>query len=118
MFNKIKTLNVLPRWIIIMIDLITFALSALSGYLLRLNFSINALYEYDFLRGILIFTIAGLIASLLTRSFAGIIRYTGIQDTIRVVYSNFITLVLVFAINTLSVNALPYSIALIAFLSV
>ncbi len=105
----------LPRWIIIMIDLTIFALSALSGYLLRLNFSVNALYEYDFLRGILIFTISGLIASLLTRSFAGIIRYTGIQDTIRVVYSNLITLALVFSINTLSVNTLPYSIALIAF---
>lgn len=98
-----------------MIDLTIFALSALSGYLLRLNFSIDALYGYDFLRGILIFTIAGFIASLLTRSFAGIIRYTGIQDTIRVVYSNLITLLLVFAINALSVNTLPYSIALIAF---
>lgn len=115
MFNKIKTLNVLPRWIIIVIDLLIFAFSALAGYLLRLNFSITALYEYDFIRGMLIFTISGLISSLLTRSFAGIIRYTGIQDTIRVLYANLITLGLVTTINTLSVNTLPYSITLIAF---
>lgn len=116
MINKFKTLNVLPRWIIILIDLIIFASSALSGYLLRLNFQIDALYEFDFLRGIMIYTISGLISSLLTRSFAGIIRYTGIQDTLRVLYANLITLAIVFAINSLSENSLPYSIALIAFL--
>ncbi|NVK82781.1 MAG: polysaccharide biosynthesis protein [Cytophagia bacterium] len=116
MFNRLKTLNVLPRWIILVIDLIIFSLAALLGYLLRLNFQIDGLYQYDFLRGVLIYTIAGLIASLLTRSFAGIIRYTGIQDTLRVLYGNLITLTIVSAINSLSENTIPYSVALIAFL--
>lgn len=115
MFSKIRTLNVLPRWIIILIDLTTFAFAALSAYLLRLNFDLEALYDYNFLRGILIFMLAGLIGSLVTRSFAGIIRYTGIQDTMRVLYANLVTLVIVFSINYLSENALPYSVALIAF---
>ncbi len=99
-----------------MIDLTIFSLAALIGYLLRLNFQIDELYEFDFLRGIAIYTISGLIASLLTRSFAGIIRYTGIQDTLRVLYANLVSLLIVFAINYLSENALPYSVALIAFL--
>ncbi len=116
MISKIKTLNVLPRWIIVFIDLVVFSVSALAAYLLRLNFLIDQLYEFDFVRGILIFTISGFIASLLTRSFAGIIRYTGIQDTIRVLYANLVTLIIVFAVNYLSENSLPYSVALIAFL--
>ena len=116
MIIKIRTLNVLPRWIIVFIDLIVFSVSALVAYLLRLNFLVNQLYEFDFLRGIIIFTISGFIASLLTRSFAGIIRYTGIQDTIRVLYANLVTLLIVFAVNYLSENSLPYSVALIAFL--
>lgn len=116
MLNRFKTLNVLPRWIIVLIDLTIFSLAALVGYMLRLNFQIDELYEFDFLRGIAIYTIAGLISSLLTRSFAGIIRYTGIQDTLRVLYANLITLAIVFAINSLSENSLPYSVALIAFL--
>ncbi|WP_420386081.1 polysaccharide biosynthesis protein [Roseivirga sp.] len=91
-------------------------MAALIGYLLRLNFQIDELYEFDFLRGIAIYTISGLIASLLTRSFAGIIRYTGIQDTLRVLYANLTMLGIVFAINSLSENSLPYSVALIAFL--
>ena len=116
MISRFKTLNVLPRWIIVLIDLIIFSLSTLVAYLLRLNFQIDQLYEFDFLRGIAIFTIAGLIGSLLTRSFAGIIRYTGIQDTLRVLYANLVALATVFAVNYLAENSLPYSVALIAFL--
>lgn len=113
--NHIKTLNILPRWIIVTIDLVTFALAALIGYLLRLNFDIQALYSYNFLRGILIFMMAGLIGSLMTRSFAGIIRYTGVQDTLRVLYANIFTLALAISINFLSENSIPYSVAVIAF---
>lgn len=115
MFARIRTLNVLPRWIIVLIDLVTFALAALSAYLLRLNFVVEALYEYNFLRGVLIFMMAGLIGSLVTRSFAGIIRYTGIQDTLRVLYANLLTLLIAFSINYLSENSIPYSVSLIAF---
>lgn len=115
MINRLKTLNVLPRWIIVLIDLTIFAVAALIGYLLRLNFQVDQLYEFDFLRGMAIYTIAGLIASLLTRSFAGIIRYTGIQDTLRVLYANVLTLLIAFSINYLSENAIPYSVGLIAF---
>ena len=115
MIGRIKTLNVLPRWIIVTIDLVIYSLSALIAYLLRLNFNVEQLYEYNFLRGTLIFTICGLVASLLTRSFAGIIRYTGIQDTLRVLYAAFTSLLLSFSINYLSENAIPYSVAGIAF---
>ncbi|MCE7996001.1 MAG: polysaccharide biosynthesis protein [Roseivirga sp.] len=115
MIKHIKTLNILPRWIIVIIDLVTFAIAALVGYMLRLNFDIEALYEYNFLRGVLIFMMAGLIGSLVTRSFAGIIRYTGLQDTLRVLYANLFTLGVVFSINYLSENSVPYSVAVIAF---
>lgn len=115
MIKRIKTLNILPRWIIVIIDLIIFAIAALVGYTLRLNFDVEALYEYNFLRGILIFMMAGLIGSLITRSFAGIIRYTGIQDTLRVLYANLFTLAIVLSINYLSPNSVPYSVSVIAF---
>ncbi|GAB5522311.1 MAG: nucleoside-diphosphate sugar epimerase/dehydratase [Roseivirga sp.] len=115
MIKNIKTLNILPRWIIVIIDLVTFAMAALVGYMLRLNFDVDALYEYNFLRGVLIFMMAGLTGSLVTRSFAGIIRYTGLQDTLRVLYANLFALAVVFSINYLSENSVPYSVAVIAF---
>lgn len=115
MLNRIKTLNVLPRWIIIFIDTVIFAAAALSAYLLRLSFQAKVLNEFNFLRGVLIFTICGIFASLITRSFAGIIRYTGIQDTKRVLYAALLTLGMSFAVNSISVNALPYQISVISF---
>lgn len=115
LIKRIKTLNVLPRWIIVIIDLIVYAFAALLAYLLRLNFDIEALYVFNFLRGIIIFTTAGLLSSLTTRSFAGIIRYTGPQDTLRVLYASLLTLGISFCINWLAENAIPYSVALIAF---
>lgn len=115
MKRGIRTLNVLPRWIIVLIDLVVYSLSALIGYLLRLNFNVENLYTYNFLQGVVIFTLAGLISSLLTRSFAGIIRYTGIQDTLRVLYACLLTLIIALGINSISENAIPYSIAAIAF---
>ena len=115
MFDKIKTLNVLPRWIIVFIDTAIFAFAGITGYLLRLNFIEKELYEFNFLRGALIFTICGVLSSLITRSFAGIIRYTGLQDTLRVFYAALITLSLSFAVNYISINVLPYSVAVISF---
>lgn len=115
MFSKVKTLNVLPRWIILLTDLITLSLAALLAYLLRFNFNPEALYRYNFLFGVLVFMLAGLIGSLITRSFAGIIIYTGFQDTLRVLYTSLLTLAIVFSINYLSKNTVPFSVALIAF---
>lgn len=115
MLKRIKTLNVLPRWIIVVIDLAVYAVAALVAYLLRLNFDLEALYEFNFLRGIVIFTTAGLMSSLITRSFAGIIRYTGVQDTLRVLYASLLALGISLAINYLSENSFPNSIASIAF---
>jgi len=115
MLDRIKTLNILPRWIIIFIDTTIFALTVLSAYLLRFSFNAQELYEYNFLQGVVIFTICGVLASLATRSFAGIIRYTGIQDTIRVLYAALLTLALSFAVNFISINSLPYQISVIAF---
>jgi FlaA1/EpsC-like NDP-sugar epimerase len=115
MLKRIKTLNVLPRWIIVMIDLVIYAMAALFAYLLRLNFSLDALYDYNFIRGVIIFTVAGLLSSLITRSFAGIIRYTGVQDTLKVLYATLLTLGISLSVNYLSENSIPYSVSSIAF---
>lgn len=76
---------------------------------------VRDLYEFNFLRGVLIFTICGILGALITRSFAGIIRYTGIQDTLRVLYANLIALALALSVNYISTNTLPFTVAIIAF---
>ena len=113
--NHIETLNVLPRWIIVVIDTSIFSFSILGAYLLRLNFVLDDLYEFNFLRGVLVYTECGLLATLLTRSFAGIIRYTGLQDALRVIYAALLTTAFALAINYMEQNLIPYSVTTIAF---
>ncbi len=95
----VRNLRILPRWVIIFIDLFFISFSAFLGYLLRFNFSASELVAYHFEEGILIYTTCGFVAILLTGSYRGIIRYTGLQDGVRIFYMVVLNLVLVIAIN-------------------
>lgn len=118
----LHNVKILPRWVIVVIDLTIIAFSAFLAYLLRFNFSSSDLLRYDFERGILFYTVSGGVAILISGSYRGIIRYTGIQDGVRIFYMLVINLFLVTAANLIfnyntQHNFLPYSVILIAFLS-
>lgn len=118
----VRNLRILPRWVIIFIDLFFISFSAFLGYLLRFNFSIDDLVRYDFEGGVLIYTLCGLISILITGSYRGIIRYTGLQDGVRIFVMVFLNLILVVAVDILAAyrqlgNIVPYSVILISLLS-
>lgn len=118
----IRNLRILPRWVIIFIDVALIAFSVLLGYLLRFNFSIEELERNQFESGIAIYSFCGLISILLTNSHRGIIRYTGTQDGVRIFYMNTVNLGLVYATNFIfslghRPNLIPYSVILISWLS-
>ena len=118
----IRNLKILPRWVIILIDLFFVSLSALLGYLLRFNFSIHDLALYNVTQGVLLYTVCGLVSVIITGSYRGIIRYTGIQDSSRIFFMVVLNLGLISLLNLLYFyntqhNLIPYSVVLIAFLS-
>jgi FlaA1/EpsC-like NDP-sugar epimerase len=84
LFSQINRLKILPRWIIISIDIVLIALSAAIAYALRFNFIVEELYRVNFLLGVGVYTVSGIIAIFATKIFQGIIRYTSLQDSIRV----------------------------------
>ncbi|MFZ2905795.1 MAG: nucleoside-diphosphate sugar epimerase/dehydratase [Cyclobacteriaceae bacterium] len=118
----IRNLKILPRWVIILIDLFFISLSALLGYLLRFNFSIRDLEINNTDQGVLLYSACGLVSILITGSYRGIIRYTGIQDSARIFFMVGLNLLLIAGANLLNFyytqhNVVPYSVILIAFLS-
>lgn len=118
----IRNLKILPRWVIILIDLFFISLSALLGYLLRFNFSIRDLEINNADQGVLLYSACGLVSILITGSYRGIIRYTGIQDSARIFFMVGLNLLLIAGANLLNFyytqhNVVPYSVILIAFLS-
>ena len=96
-----------PRWLILIIDLFISLFSIILAYLLRFNFSIptenlnieshNSLYWV-----IPLVLIIRLISFIISRTYAGIVRYTGTRDTERILFVIFFGSMVLFLINIIS----------------
>ena len=117
----LRDLRILPRWVILCIDLLILAISCLISYLLRFNFSLTDVVANQFLSGIALYVFCGLMAILLTESYKGIIRFTGLQDGVRIIYmivmcSIFAVASNLFCYSNQIKNIIPYSVLLISLL--
>jgi len=118
----VYNLKILPRWVIIAIDLAFIGLAALMGYLLRFNFSVSDIIKNDFFTGVILQVACGFVAIVISNSYKGIIRYTGLQDGVRIFYMLMLNLALVSGFNliyfyNIGVNLIPYSVIFISFLA-
>jgi len=84
LFTKI---NIVPRWIIFLLDLAICSIALAIGYLIKYNFSINNFDPSEFFRNLLITTVINTIVFVNVKSFSGIIRYTSAQDTFRILFA-------------------------------
>src|SRR5690606_32081985 len=92
------------------------------GYLIRFNFVWGHIIEFNLYEGILLCVCSGLVATLITKSYAGIVRYTGIDDSIRILYTLVLSLVFSALVNLIyfynyEENLIPYSVLLVVFLA-
>lgn len=122
MVDFIRRLKILPRWVIIFIDLGFMGLSCVIGYLLRFNFTIGDNLIQNVYLGTAVYMTCGLVSTLLTSSYKGIIRYTGLQDGARIIYMIVLNTLLVIMVDLIVfynnyVNIIPYSVIAISFLS-
>jgi len=120
--QRILQLRILPRWIIILIDLSLVAFATTLGYLLRFNFVVSELIQRDFYIGIVVNCLALLLAIAVTKSHAGIVRYTGLKDGVRLFNTLIISMLFVAGLNliyfyNIDKNLIPYSVILISFLA-
>jgi FlaA1/EpsC-like NDP-sugar epimerase len=101
MFKKI---NIVPRWIIFLIDLSICSCSLVFAYLIRYNLSLESIDIRDLSGNILILAIINSIVFINTRTYAGIIRYTGLQDALRICYAILMTTSVLFIITLVLSN--------------
>lgn len=118
----IYNLRILPRWVIIVIDLSFIAFSTALAYLLRFNFVIEDIIRIRFSLGISLSAITGVISILVTSNYKGIVRYTGIQDGVRIFFTVVFNSILLCTIDLIyftnfGINLIPYSVVLISFLA-
>lgn len=120
--RSVYRLKILPRWVIIIIDMVIITASTCIGYFLRFNFSKHDILAYNFSEGMVISALAGLISILLTNSYKGIVRYTGIQDGVRIFFMLLMNFAIVVSVNLFyyykyELNLIPYSVIIISFLA-
>lgn len=125
-----KNINIVPRWIILALDLTFCMVSLTIAYYLRFNLDISNLFHEAYSRNVLILTVINLIVFYKLKTYTGIVRYTTAQDTFRILIavatSNLIFLVLnltivsfnyqaLISIKVLVLNGLISSLALIIY---
>ncbi len=119
MQNVVKSLRILPRWIILLIDLVLLFLAVGLAYLLRFDFDIDLIIREKFSQGVLLFLLSGLAAILITKSYTGIIRFTSVEDGLRVIYMATITMLITLIINLIYLNfdvfIIPRAVIIIGF---
>lgn len=114
-------IRILPRWFIFLLDLLCILCCIFFSFILRFNFRLDIVANYDvsFILMISLVLNGGLFYML--KSYAGIIRYTNIEDTFRLLIVNSIAAVFYFAINiggkflAPGINLFPTSVVVINF---
>ncbi len=102
MFKKI---NIVPRWIIFIIDLFICLFTLVFAYLIRYNFSLDVISIRDLSGNMIILALINSIVFINFRTYAGIIRYTGVQDALRICYAIVMTTSVLFFISLVASNS-------------
>ena len=76
----------------ILIDQLLIIFSVGLAFLLRFNFNVAEIWEFDPALGVVLCIASALVSTLITKSYAGIVRYTGIQDGLRIVGTELLSL--------------------------
>lgn len=113
-------MSILPRWVIIFIDFGIIVASTFLGYALRFNFEVYDIGKFNLLHGILTYSLIGVASIIVTKSYAGIVRYTGLEDGVRLLMATAINAGLAVLFNLLFYyiadrNYFPYSVVFISF---
>lgn len=98
MFSKI---NIVPRWLIFIIDLVICLFSLGIAYFIKYNFDLTGVEFSGFGRNVLITTIINIGVFINVKSYSGIIRYTSAQDTFRILFAVLISNFILFGANLL-----------------
>lgn len=84
-------LRIMPRWFIFCLDLIAVACAMMLAYCLRFNFDSTILSHIDMRMALAIVILANMVAFIAFRNHIGIVRYTAVSDTLRLLQLCFVT---------------------------
>lgn len=118
--KAIYSLKILPRWVIVLIDISLIGISTVTGYLLRFNFEMPLIFRHDVVGATAMSMLCGVAAIIVSSSYKGIVRHTGLQDSVRIFVMLAVYTAMVIGGNLLfnaftGKNLVPFSVILISF---
>jgi len=102
-----KKLSIVPRWLILLVDLSITCVSFCLAYLIKQNLSLSGISLSEIVYQLLFLTGVNILVFATIKTFAGIVRYTGLQDAFRIVTATGISTFLLFLCNHVSITGLP-----------
>ena len=98
----LKKINIVPRWIIFLIDIFLCNLSLVIAYLIGHNLNPVLISLRELGSNLIVLTALNTLIFFNFKTYAGIVRYTGVQDALRISLSllaSFVTLGLLSAVS-------------------
>ena len=105
MFTQI---NIVPRWVIFLLDLTICTCSLIFAYSLKHNLDLTAIELPELARNLLIIGTVNIAVFFHIRTFTGIIRYTSAQDSFRILISVIIGNGTFFILNLIAITFFKY----------
>ncbi len=99
MLNKI---NIVPRWIIFVIDLGVTTTALLLAFIVKQNLTLVGVNWESLFSTVAIMLIVNAFVFTTIKTYAGIVRYTGMQDALRIAVSVFASSVVLYLISIIS----------------
>ena len=121
LFNLLNK-RILSPWWIFLIDMALVSFAFITAYIVRLNFKLPTISLWDFLIAGGICGSVYALSFLLFSSYKGVIRHTELNELIRLVYTNFSSVVTLFALDfinqsfNLGVIHIPYLVLVLQFI--
>jgi FlaA1/EpsC-like NDP-sugar epimerase len=98
----LKKINIVPRWIIFLLDIGVACFSFLLAFIVKQNLAITGVSWEAVASTVFLLVITNSLVFTSIKTYAGIVRYTGMQDAIRIAISVFVSSVLLFMFSKLS----------------
>lgn len=117
-----RIIKSIPRWIVLLIDLVLIIQALIISYVLRFNFELGSQLWSDIAIRILPVTLLYLILFFYFKTYAGILKFTSIQDVKRIFNASTGAFLLLLTANLMAnqfgfKNLIPYSVLIILYFS-
>ena len=99
----IKRINIVPRWIIFLIDIMLCNFCMVAAYLIGYNLNFELISIRELYSNLLVLSVVNALVFLNFRSYAGIVRYTGVQDAVRISIALLVSVVVLAVLSVVTV---------------